>query len=110
MRTIVDDAVLNQVDEYAAAISEMVSRERAHTKVENMVSFLYSIGDLMGHRVCMDRALGQRFDSEGNPKFKNLKRINYQDESRFQWAIAYIVDEQHDVVRIVKMIPGILCY
>ena len=92
--------------EYSRELRKWVSPERRRVKVQNMRAYLKGIGGLPVHRTCMDRTLGQVFDSKDQPIFVQLKRTNYSDESGFQWAIAYYVDEKRNQVLVHKIMPA----
>lgn len=108
MVVIISTDVLAAIGQYAAALTYYpISSNRAHTKVDNMFRALYALGDSCSvPSVCMHKDLGQEFGSDGKPEFMNLRRFNYKDESRFQWAFACLYDEKEDEITITKMLPA----
>ena len=84
-----------------------ISRQRVYEKYDNMVDALLALGNSqVGCLPCIHKKLGQRFDSLGNPIFKDLYRFNYSDKSRFQWAFALVIDNQNEKITITKMMPA----
>ena len=41
-----------------------------------------------------------------NPLNKNLKRVNYEDASKYQWAFACLFDEENDTITVLKMMSA----
>ena len=82
-----------------------ISRARALEKYNKMVDALLSLGNnLVNCRPCVHKDLGQLFDNNGNPIYKNLFRYNYQDESKYTWAFGVLVDEVNDKITIITML------
>ena len=54
----------------------------------------------------MYKNLFQQFESSGNPIYKDLKRVNYEDASKYQWAFACLFDEENDTITVLKMMSA----
>ena len=95
MVVIISSNVWDKIDEYATALTSYpITSERAHEKVDDMIKFLQSLGNsIVTPPICMYKDLLQQFDNSGKPLNKNLKRVNYQDASRFPWSSACLYDE-----------------
>ena len=109
MTVIISNDVLKSLSDYKKSlINYPISRQRALEKYNKMVDSLQNLGNYHSQcRPCVHKKLGQEFDSDGIPLFKDLYRFNYKDESNFQWAFAIIIDEQNDTITITKMMPSI---
>lgn len=106
MVAFVSNNVKKELQKYKNALRRYpISRERAIEKYNNMVDALLSLGNNQAQcRPCMYKDLGQKFDSMGNPMFKNLFR--YKDESKFPWAFAVVIDKTRNTVTITKMMAA----
>ena len=108
MVVFVSNDVKKELQKYKNALRRYpISRERAIEKYNNMVDALLSLGNNQAQcRPCMYKDLGQKFDSMGNPMFKNLFRYDYKDESKFPWAFAVVIDKIRNTVTITKMMAS----
>lgn len=71
-----------------------ISSERAHQKCDALMAALESLGSLpMTPPICMHRDLLQTFESNGEPRCKELRRYNYKDESGFPWAFSCLYNK-----------------
>ena len=50
--------------------------------------------------------LGQTINVSGQPVNRNLRQVNYKDESGFQWAFACHYNYENDTITIVKMMAS----
>ena len=94
MVVIISNSVWDKIDEYARALTRYpITNKRAYEKVDHMIKFLVSLGNsVVSPPICMYKDLLQQFDSSGNPIYKDLKRVNYEDASKYQWAFACLFD------------------
>ena len=108
MEVIFSNNVKSALELYRKSLGNYpISRERALNKFGNMVNALYNLGvSITTPPICMYKDLGQRFTSNGQPIYKNLKRFNYKDESGFQWAFACLYNDSADRITIVKMMAA----
>ena len=108
MVVIISNSVWDKIDEYARALTRYpITNKRAHEKVDHMIKFLMSLGNsVVSPPICMYKDLLQQFDSSGNPLNKNLKRVNYEDASKYQWAFACLFDEENDTITVLKMMSA----
>ena len=108
MVVIISNSVWDKIDEYARALTRYpITNKRAHEKVDDMINFLMLLGDsVVSPPICMYKDLLQQFDSRGNPLNKNLKRVNYEDASKYQWAFACLFDEENDTITVLKMMSA----
>lgn len=107
MEVIFSNEVKRALEEYRKSLKLYpISIDRAHEKYESMVNFLSELRNSYALPICMYKDLGQKFDSAGNPQLKQLKRVNYQDKSRFQWAFGCLYNEEKNRMTIVKMLPS----
>lgn len=108
MDVIFSNNVQSALEDYKESLKRYpISIERAINKFDNMLNALYGLGDnLSSPPICINKDLGQLFSLDGQPLNKNLKRLNYKDESGFQWAFACHYDYNNDVITIVKMMPS----
>lgn len=108
MEVIFSNNVKNALELYRKSLGNYpISRERALKKFGNMINALYNLGtSISTPPICMHKDLGQRFTSDGQPIYKNLKRFNYKDESGFQWAFSCLYNDSADRITIVKMMAA----
>ncbi len=108
MAVIFSNNVKNALDLYRKSLRNYpISRERALKKFDNMVCALNNLDTSMSTPpICLYKDLGQRFTSDGQPIYKNLKRFNYKDESGFQWSFACLYNDNDNRITIVKMMPS----
>ena len=108
MVVIFSNNVKNALEVYRKSLGNYpISRERALKKFDNMISALNNLGgSISTPPICMYKDLGQAFDVNGQPIYKNLKRFNYKDESGFQWAFACLYNDSADRITIVKMMAA----
>ena len=108
MVVYISNNVKKSLHNYRRALKRYpISRQRAHEKYNNMVDVLLNLGNSqVGCIRCIHKKLGQMFDSSRNPIFKNLYRFNYTDESKYQWAFAFVIDKTNETITITKMLPA----
>lgn len=108
MEVIITTNVKKAIQNYADALTKYpISTKRAHSKIENMLSGLYALGNpLHTLPLCMFKDLGQVFDANGTPKNQNLRRFNYKDKSGYQWAFGCLYNEETNKITIIKMLPS----
>lgn len=109
MVVIISNDVWDRIEVYANALTRYpITSKRAHEKVDDMINFLELLGNsVVSPPICMYKDLLQQFDSCGNPLNKNLKRVNYEDASKFQWAFACLYDDENDTITVLKMMAAI---
>ena len=85
MVVYVSNSVKTAMNAYRRSLRKYpITRERAIEKYNLMVNALLSLGDNhINCRPCVHKDLGQRFDKDRKPIYKNLYRFNYQDKSKF---------------------------
>ena len=108
MEVAFSNQVLGRLDEYAESLTRYpISESRIDEKVDKLKQFLQAVGmSLSSPPICQYKDLGQVFAADRSVLNKNLKRINYKDESDFQWAFACHYNYDNDIITIVKMMPA----
>ncbi len=99
MEVIISRIAQREIDGYKRAlVSSYTSYERAIEKCKGLWGFLNSLGEFpQSHPVCRYKNLGQKFKN-GKPVYLNLRRANWKDESKTQFAISYFFYEDNVIV------------
>lgn len=97
------------VKEYEESLKDYpISNSRRKAKVTKLMRALKGIRKIpMSFPICKYKDLGQHFDSSGKPLFAFLRQFNYEDESKFQWSFAFVIDTANKTITITKMSPSI---
>ena len=82
-----------------------ISAKRAKTKYLNFWQYVsHGIQSNLEKGVpCMYKQMGQKFNKKGEPRIPSLKVIEYYDESRTKWYIAYLFDETTGDITVTKI-------
>ena len=90
-----------------------ITPQRAKKKYLNFWTYVTSgiRADAEKGHPCMYIYMGQRFNRKGQPRYPSLKMIEYYDEARTKWYIAYVIDEETNdiVVTMVKQASVVKC-
>ena len=108
MVVIFSKQVIDKINEYIKALTAYpISQDRMIEKVNNLRKFLFSLGETVRvPAICKYKDLGQTINVSGQPVNRNLRQVNYKDESGFQWTFACHYNYENDTITIVKMMAS----
>lgn len=108
MVVIFSKQVIDKINEYIKALTAYpISQDRMIEKVNNLQKFLLSLGESVSTPViCKYKDLGQTMNTARQPLNKNLRQVNYKDESGFQWTFACHYNYENETITVVKMMAS----
>ncbi len=108
MVVTISNNVWRKINDYATALTTYpITTARLIEKVDALIAALNGLGSSISvPPICRDLKLGQTFNANGSPNNTNLRRFNYKDKSKFQWAFACHYDFDNNTIIIVEMMAA----
>ncbi len=101
MAVFISETALKEIDAYRDSLISYVSRKRTIEKYNRLMTDINSLDKSPQiYKICEYKTLGQEFKN-GAPLHINLRRVNWKDGTKTQFAISYLFSErdgQYDVI------------